>query len=85
MTHPRDGQHLILGRWQDADGQDAVDAAARAAEAAFPEFAALSRDARAGFLEAIADATTSARAITWTAATTRRCLTASRCRAPTCG
>lgn len=56
MTHPRDGRHLILGRWQDADGQDAVDAAARAAEAAFPEFAALSRDARAGFLEAIADA-----------------------------
>ena len=56
MTHPRDGQHLILGRWQDADGQDAVDAAARSAEAAFPEFAALSRDARAGFLEAIADA-----------------------------
>ena len=56
MTNPRDGQHLILGRWQDADGQDAVDAAARAAEAAFPEFAALSRDARAGFLEAIADA-----------------------------
>ena len=28
MTYPRDGQHLILGRWQDADGQDAVDAAA---------------------------------------------------------
>ena len=56
MTHPRDGQHLILGRWQDGDGQDAVDSAARAAEAAFPDFAALSRDARAGFLDAIADA-----------------------------
>ncbi|WP_042245106.1 aldehyde dehydrogenase (NADP(+)) [Paracoccus sp. PAMC 22219] len=56
MTHPRDGQHLIFGRWQDADGQDAVDSAARAAEAAFPDFAALSRDARAGFLDAIADA-----------------------------
>ena len=28
MTHPRNGQHLILGRWQDADDPDAVDAAA---------------------------------------------------------
>ncbi len=32
-----------------------VDAAARAAEAAFPAYSALSRDARAGFLDAIAD------------------------------
>jgi len=53
MTRSTHGHHLIAGDWTAGAG-DPVDHAARAAEAAFADYAATSRTDRAALLEAIA-------------------------------
>lgn len=54
MTRSTHGHHLIAGDWTAGEG-DPVDHAARAAEAAFADYAATSRADRAALLEAIAE------------------------------
>lgn len=54
MTRATHGHHLIAGDWTAGEG-DPVDRAARAAEAAFADYAATSRADRAALLEAIAE------------------------------
>ncbi|MFN4060179.1 MAG: aldehyde dehydrogenase (NADP(+)) [Paracoccus hibiscisoli] len=54
MTRSTHGHHLIAGEWTAGQG-DPVDHAARAAEAAFADYAATSRADRAALLEAIAE------------------------------